>query len=359
MNKTFLFVTLLIATSYALEHTDSLTHIVDQLVELNKLVDSPSDKIGAIISSIQSATHDSEMAFKAFNDGNHNNCESAETLLKDFVEKLKGDKLSMTTAVNEAKSGITKAEKHADEYQAEIKKIKNSLKEEHLREEKERKEFEKHMAESDEKLITVRHLKNIITDELVNAQSKEHEHEHVGTKAAKAVLVQLKTFTEKLTELKELLSNTNDSMFSVVVSNLLETVTEDNFSDQQTLRKILNSLNKIRDNLKAWRKKAQEEQKRLNKIHQTLVQSKLAELRSLGKLLVEARSDKANNEKAIQELTAHSSGIEATLNRKNRELHFFTKMCEEQNGIAKEIKSEFASQASHLKEMAVASLNLK
>lgn len=353
--KTFLFVILLIATSYAFEKSNSMEEIVQQLVELNASVGAPSDKIGGIVASITSASRDSQKAFTAFSSGINRNCGSGTTLLDEFVNKLKGDQVTMSTGINNAKAAIVVAERNAKNYAKQIKDAKEELRKDHIREQKERAEHEKHIREAENKLIIVRHLKNIINDELVNA-SNEASPKTIRPRAA--MLVQLNTFSEKLNELKDLLTEASDSMFSVVVSSLLQTVTEKNFSDQGVLMKILSALKKIKTNLKAWMRKSTKERSRLNDIHHKQTASKLASLRSLGKLLVEARSDKTSNEKAIQEFTASQAGIANALKRKNRELAFFGKQCNSQSTLVKEINTQFAQEEAIYKRFQTELLKL-
>ena len=354
MNKTFLFVTLLFVTSYCIENkADSMNQIVEELVELNKQVAAPADKINAVVSQIINAATDSNTAFNAFYSGVKRNCDSGRTMINDFVAKLQGDKVAISAGVSESQSNIAKALKNAQGYEADIKKAKESLKNAHKRAAQEQREYERTVQESHSKLIVVKHLRNIINDELVNAQQRKSQG-----KGKKAMLLQVQTVTEKLTELKGLLEKSNDNMFAVVVSSLLQTVTEDNFSDQGTLHKILNAVRKISENVKAWQKKAADSNKSLRATHKKQMDSQLASLRALGKLLVEARSDKTNNERNIQELNGHTLVLENALKRKQRELQFFGNVCQSHDQVAKQWNEMYANGSAKLKTLSSKILNL-
>jgi len=312
-----------------------------------------------MVSAMTTAVRDSHTAFKAFYESVHSNCESATQMMDEFIKKLKGDEITISTGINNAKDGIVEAENSIEKNEKEIKVAKEDVRKAQMHHQKEREAFDHDMTNAEAKLITIRHLKNIIRDELINEQhDKNHQKDHKDN-SKKGSFLQLTTVTEKLTELKELLTKSSDNGFSMIITSLLESLTEQNFSDQGVLRKILKTLTKISDSVKEWMKKSQADREKLDAIFKKEMASKLAQMRSLGKLLVEGRSLKTNNEKTIQELTLHSSGLDATLKRKERERSYFTKECDSQNKIIKEIETSFEDKEAYLKKVAVALLNLK
>jgi len=84
-------------------------------------------------------------------------------------------------------------------------------------------------------------LRNIITEQLINS--------HPGA------FLQINKFTDKLNQLKGMLNNDNDSLYSPLVSVLLELASEQNFSDQGILKKILENIGNLDKNLKEYRNK--------------------------------------------------------------------------------------------------------
>lgn len=92
------------------------------------------------------------------------------------------------------------------------------------------------------KMVVVRVLKNIISDELF-------------THSPSFVQVQVSKFNQKLEELKNLLSSDKDSLYTPILSALVGLASERQFSDPKILRQILQNLNRLQASLVQFRQK--------------------------------------------------------------------------------------------------------
>jgi hypothetical protein len=345
MSRTFIFLTLLFVSSYCIERkAANINQIVDELVELNKKIATPKDSIGTIVAQIGSAVRDSSRAFKGFYTDLQRNCASGQGYINDFANKLKGDLIAAQTGINDSNKAIAHSDKDAAEYAKQIKSGKAALRAAHVRHEKEKAAFAAVLMEADLKQLTIKHVRDIIEDELLNGKAP--------------TLLQVNTITEKLTELKGMLEKSNDNMFSVVVGSLLETISEQNLNNQTVLRNILNTLAKIRKNLLAWRKKAIATNKQIRKTAKQTAAARLKALRALGRLLVEARSAKTNAQRNIQELNAAVAHLNNALKRKTRELKHWNALCTDQARIALVFRNGRTELKNHVKKVSAALLNL-
>jgi len=127
-------------------------------------------------------------------------------------------------------------------------------------------------------------------------------------------------------------------MFTVVVTSLLENVSERNLNDQGILRKFLKSLKKIRNSIWKWKKTSKANHKVQRKLAKESIAAKLKSLRALGRLLVEARSNKVSATRNIEELKAAVSHLNHAITRKTRELKYWNLLCDNQAAVMKVFK---------------------
>jgi len=333
-----------VSTCYIESKATNINQIVDELVELNRKIQTPKDKIGTIVATVKNAVGESSKAFKAFYADMQRNCKTGSSYINDFSNKLKGDSLAAKAAITKAEKSKAKAEADSVKYLKEFKETKTAIRNAHIREEKEQRHFERLLIEADNKLIVIKRVRDIVEDELLNGKAPS--------------LVQVNTVTEKLNELKTMLEKSDDSMFATVVGALLETVSLQNLSDQGILRNILSTLKKIKVNILSWRKKAIKDNKNVRKIAAKAMAAKLKSLAALGKLIVVAKSDIVQATRNIEELKAAIAHLDHAIKRKARDLKHWNSLCDNQALIAKIFREGRKELRAHVAKVAKNLLNL-
>jgi hypothetical protein len=174
-------------------------------------------------------------------------------------------------------------------------------------------DYRVYASEADKKLNVVKVLRDIITDELLNRSP--------------GALVQLNKFQAKLNELKELLNNNSDSLYSPMVSVLLDLATEQNFSDQGVLKKILQNLNNLNHALVTFRTK---QEAALNADLTSLkkqIRNVNGRIRAYRRMKAQAVSKQIDAKHYITFYRHEISHFTAEQSRKTNELVLFQKLC--------------------------------
>jgi len=156
-------------------------------------------------------------------------------------EVYKTVSMKLFPTLTTGKKNLNSAQSDVKDAQANIVKGRTQLGQLRSRISKLLLDYQVYATESDKKLNVVKVLRDIITDELLNRSP--------------SALVQVNKFQEKLAELKSLLNNNSDSLYSPMIGVLLDLATEQNFSDQTVLRKILQNLNNLDAALRNFRTK--------------------------------------------------------------------------------------------------------
>lgn len=322
MSRTFIFLTLLFVTSYCIEkNTNNVNQIIDELVELNKVNKAHAPNIGRTISQIRSAVHDSAKAFGAFYSKVEANCHNGRRYLTSFTAKLKGDLVAAQSGINSAHGRIKRSTASAARLTHKLKHAKDALKKSQKRQRHEAHVFHQHLLEAEDKLVVIRHIRNIVVDELLNGK-------------APASLIQVNTINTQLNQLKTLVEKDNDALFSSVVATLIEMSNERNLNDQKVLRNFLGALRKLRLRITEWRAGAIKDRKRLSDINKKSNAARLKSIRAVGRLLVEARSSVVAAQRTIDDLNNAVVLVNRGLKRKARESHHWDRLCADQKRVA-------------------------
>jgi len=204
---------------------------------------------------------------------------------------------------------------------ADAKKALDLLKKQIKQEIKNIKEFG---SEAEGKLVIIKTLRDIITDELLA---------DANTRASS--FVQLQTFNDKLHELKALLENSHDTMYSGLVTTLLALAEAKGFSDQKILKQILDVLKKLETSLLAFRKKQDTEGQNNIKNLKTQAKEKVNQIKSLAKLITTNKSNQIDNDTIIKSSAKSVKMLDAEVARKSGESGFWNKLCLYQDGLKK------------------------
>jgi hypothetical protein len=347
MSRTFIFLTLLIVSSFCIERkADNFNQIIDELVELNSAIATPADKVARTIASIRAAANDSATAFSAFYTQVQANCASGRKQLANFASKLQGDLVNAQAGINSATKAAALNKKNAGRFQAQAAAARSALAKTHARQQKEAATYREQLLEAEAKMVVIKHVRNIVVDELLNGK-------------APASLLQVNTISSKLNQLKSMVEASNDSMFTTVVNSLIEMASEKNLSSQRILRKFLGALKKLNDKLKLWISTSAAENKKMNAINKANNAAKLKSVRALGRLLVEARSSVVAAARTIRELKNATTVLGRSIHRKSQEAHHWGRICAAQAKTMTVFRDARASLKAKVTQVSAALLHLK
>lgn len=303
---------------------DVANEIIDQLLELNKLVTPSQQNLSKLVYDVRAATQDNAQSFNSFYGEVANSCKTAAEKLKSFVAKLNGDLVGAQDGINVANKSSEQSKATVTRLTDQVKEAKTALEDAKNRQANERKKSRALLNEANEKLIALRYVRNIVTDELLNPP-----------KAPGMALIQVQGITSKLEDLKKLAVKGSDAMFTTVVTSLLSMATEQNLNDQNILRKFLAALHKLEEDIKKWRTRAVAADKNIRMLNRKSNAEMLNSLRALGQLLVDARSAVMAATRTIDELKYVVDMLSKAISVKNNEAISWMNLCNDQDRIAK------------------------
>lgn len=310
INLTFV---LLLTISFC--STSQYSTIINQFIELNNELGNPREDVGVVISNVKNVISDEEkQEANNFNELSQI-CISAETLVNGAITKLGNDITESTKNLNEWKAVLESSNLQVKKTESNISDTALKITNGQTRIEKTLEDFKVLATETDQKLIVVKTLRDIITDELLNNNGAHS-------------FVQLNKFTDKLNELKTMLNSENDSLYSPLVSVLITLASEQNFSDQGILKKILENINNLDNNLKQFRVSRENA---MNSELQTMraSQGNLGRIKSAyTNMRAQSLSRRADAQHYIQFYTNEITHFNAEKVRKNDELNLVKKICE-------------------------------
>lgn len=325
-----LFFVLFIMSSFCTCSTkDKFASILQQFVELNDAMGVQKEDVGVIIAQVKNTLDGGARQFTSFFSAIETHCASA-------TAKLSSSMKSLDSNVNDAKSNLNNWSKNVGaairdqkDAQVNIGKGRAQLVGLNKRTAKITMDYQVYVTEADRKTNVVKVLRDIITDELFNKTPGS--------------LVQITKFHEKLTELKELLNNNSDSLYSPMISVLLDLATEQNFSDQTVLKKILQNLNNLDKALKDFRAKQENSlESEINSIRKQITNVK-GRVRAYRRMSAQAVSKKIDASHYISFYTHEITHFTTEKGRKNGEHIMFKKLCSFERKVHKAGNQAFHS----------------
>jgi predicted nucleic acid-binding Zn-ribbon protein len=220
---------------------NELTNILNQFVELNNAMGVQKEDVGVIIANVQNTLGQGKKSYRTFFSTVETQCAAALAKVQSAINNSQQNILDAKSNIDNWKKNAVAATRDVKDAKANIAKGRAQLSGLRSRISKQVIDYKIYASEADKKLNVVKILRDIISDELLNRTP--------------GALVQVKRFHEKLNELKNLLNNNSDSLYSPMISVLLDLATEQNFSDQTVLRKILQNLNNLDKALRDFRTK--------------------------------------------------------------------------------------------------------
>jgi len=308
---------LLISVSFcasSAKHTDKFPNILNQFVELNEAIGVEKADVGVIVAQVRNSLASGKKQFATFFRAVETQCAYAVSSIKTTIKELKSSINDAQSNQNNWTKNLGTATADAKEASANIAKAKVQLVALKKRIAKITMDYRVFAEEADKKLVVVKVLRDIITDELF--------------KKAPGALVQVNKFQEKLNELKELLNNNSDSLYSPIVSVLLDLATEQNFSDQGVLRKILQNLNNLDKALKEFRQKQEKALDAEMKNIRAQIKNVKQRIRAYRRMRSQAVSKRIDAQHYLTFYGHEIVHFNAEKGRKEGELHMFKKLCE-------------------------------
>jgi len=314
INLTFMLVLTITFCSHS-----QYSNIINQFIELNDELGNAKEDVGVIISNVKSVLLDEEKLVEAHFNELARNCASVDGANTAAVSTLTAGQNESTKNLNDWKATLASSAKDIAKAESDIKSSFVKMQQNQKSIDKSGEDYKVAATETDAKLTVVKVLRDIITDELLNNVAHAHS------------FVQLNKFTEKLNELQGMLNNDNDSLYSPLVSVLLELASEQNFSDQDMLRKILQNINNLEKSLKDFRKQREDtfnsEMKSLKANALNLLKIKNA----YEKMRAQSVSKRIDAQHYIQFYTHEIAHFVAEIGRKKAERTLIDKLCTFEN----------------------------
>jgi len=315
---------LLIAFCYCSASQD-YKNILHQFVELNEAMGAPKEEVGVMIANVSAAINKSKKAAANFFRTIETHCASGLAKINAAIKANVDAVTDATSNINTWTKNLAAATKDRKDAKAEIVKGRTQLKALRKRVAKLAMDYRVYAEEADKKLTVVKVLRDIITDELFNR--------------APGALVQVNKFQQKLAELKEMLNNNSDSLYTPIISVLLDLATEQNFADQGILRKILDNLRNLDKALRDFRTK---QEKSLDAELVTLkkqIKNVKHRIRAYRRMSHQAASKAIDARHYIAFFKHEVAHFTAEKNRMTAAKNFFTKLCDFERMVHKKARA--------------------
>ena len=240
MNKNAIIILLAITLTFVLSSGPSTKDLFDQFVELKTALGAQKEDIAVVIAQVRNTVVQSTKALNSFKRILTTQCKTSSARFASSVNNIEGAIRESQVSLANWKKTSTKSRSCRKRANASITKGRNEYHGFENRLGKLLIEYKVVAVDGDKKLGVIKVLRDIISDELLKRSGS---------------FVQLSKFQKKLSELKDLLVSNTDSIYGPVVGVLLDLATERGFSDQGVLRKILENLHLLRNNIKSFRAK--------------------------------------------------------------------------------------------------------
>jgi phage shock protein A len=292
---------------------------------LNEAVGNQKEDIGVMLANVKNTLEKGRKQHEEHFRTLSNHCATANSKIQASIVKLTQATTDSQNTLNQWKSSIAQATKERKDATDNIKTAKGQLKAFQKRVDKLLLDYKVVAEEADQKLNVVKLLRDIITDELLNRSPGS--------------FVQLSKFQQKLNELKGMLNNNNDSLYAPIVTVLLDLATEQNFSNQGVLKKILENLTSLNASLTNFRSKQEDGLKKEEKNLHGQMKNTMDRINAYSKMRAQATSKGLDANHYIKFYTHEITHFNAEKARKLEEQRMFGKLCDyEKNANKQDVK---------------------
>ncbi len=308
---------------------DKFASILQQFVELNEAMGVERVDVGVIVAQVKNTLNSGQKSYTSFFRTLEAQCSAGKAKLSATIN-------ATSQSINEANSNINNWNKNLASAVADIKDAQANINKGNVQltglrrtVDKLNMDYKVYATEADKKLNIVKVLRDMITDELLNRTP--------------GALVQVTKFQEKLNELKELLNNNSDSLYSPMISVLLDLATEQNFSDQSVLRKILQNLNNLNNALLTFRTN---QEKTLTSEMSSLrkqMRNVKSRIRTYFRMKAQATSKQIDASNYLAFYRNEVTHFTAENTRLADQLNLFNKLCDFERSVGKQGRASFGA----------------
>jgi hypothetical protein len=304
--------------------------IVDDFVEVHKAASKEVD-IGLLLSEVKITIQSGEKKAEELLSSFGLSCSNAKAKLNSFIKRLEEQRddvkhqLANTWAKQLAKgrAGINESTSSLKKTSDSLASVRKQMTDIVIR-------YHAGVTETDNKLMVVKQLRDIIEDELINPVPRHS-------------FIQIEKFTQKLKDLQELVQKSGDTMYTPIIQTLVQLASQQNFSDQKLLNTILKNLKALEDSLLKFKKEKEHD------LDVTLVNLKAQE-ENLTAQLQDYHHLEQRYVSDVSEATTQTALLESQLlnfatevARKQDEIRSLNHLCDTENEFFKTSKSRVAA----------------
>ena len=293
--------------------------IIDDFVEIHKEAEVGFD-IGMVLGGLKMNLDASQKQYREFLNSFMVSCNDAKAKLGNYIVSLKNSADETKNQALQWKKDSEKAFRESGKNERMLNQTKITLQKVMQDMAQLIVEYHRGVSESESKLAVIKQLYNIIEDELIKPSGRS--------------FVQLK-FHKKLFDLQQLLSRTGETLFTPIISTLVQLASEQNFSNQHILKQILLNLRKLRASIekyKAEKESGMNSKMVLLKQQQDNLESQISDYKRLSERYVSIITEADHN---MGLLNNDFSNLQTEVGRKSTELLSLNKLCEEENTMYK------------------------
>lgn len=387
MNVLFLIYLIIFMCSTTLaSKSNSLENIVSELVELNKLAGKSPESITMLVSKMSSSLEAVQNKEAKFFNRAERNCKSGNQIAKGYLEKLKSDLVENNVTINLSIQKSAEAQESKKKLKSQVADLKSKFQDLDKQINKEWEKFRRFASENEQKLVTIKYVKDIITDELlakhdsgsstkINTKSYRKSNENLeisnnkskkksnkkfsknsdkktdarrnalnakykGTKYVdkkknrknKRSFVQVNTeeLAQRVEDLKTMLNglSSKESVYSTMAVTLLEVAEKKGFSNFKLLNKLVEIFEKLEKNLVKFRSSWEKSEKKIIKDLEVQVKSVKQQIRTVMGMYKEASSIVKESKKLVEYSENIKKSIQGNIERNMIQNRHWDKICD-------------------------------
>ena len=369
---TYLFIIMCSNTlSSSSSKPNNLDSIVSELVELNKLAGKSSESIMVLVSRMSSSLEAVQNKEAKFFNRVERNCKSGNQIVKGYIEKLNSDLVEVKVTIDQAIKRSAEAQESKKSYKTQVTSLKTKFEDLGKAINKEWEKFRLFASENEQKLVTIKYVKDIITDELLTKHSRggSHKPAHKQPRPTytqprpaytqpkmpsitvlnrgrekdvpqfikdrfnknKRSFVQIDTqeLSQRVEDLKTMLGelSSKESVYSTMALTLLEVAERKGFSNFKLLQKLVEIFEKLEKNLTNFRTSWEKSQKKIIKDIEIQIKSVKQQIRSIMGMYKEASSIVKETRDFVASSEKNKKSIQSTIERNMMQVSHWDKIC--------------------------------
>jgi chromosome segregation ATPase len=348
MKMTVIFLTylfIIMCSSTLSSNSNNLENIVSELVELNKLAGKSPESISVLVSRMSSSLEKVQNKEAKFFNRVEKNCKSGNQIMKGYIEKLKSDLVEINVTINQANQRSAEAEESKKNFKTQVKSLKTKFEDVSKQINKEWEKFRQFATENEQKLVTIKYVKDIITDELLSKHKKagrpgrgrdgnvpDSVIQKIKNKNNKKSFIQIETqeFSQRVEDLKTMLSelSSKESVYSTMAVTLLEVAEKKGFSNFKLLQKLVEIFEKLEKNLISFRASWEKSEKKIINDLKVQLKSVKTQIRTIMGMYREASSIVKETRDFVQSSEKNKKSVQSGIERNMIQVSYWDKICQ-------------------------------